>query len=67
MNTFIVVKSKGDSKRYHIYNAAGNCLAVVTSREAVFRYFDAELTTSPCMSYTYRCTCNPAVAIVILH
>ena len=64
MKTFIVVKA--GSERYHIYNAVGNCVAVVATREDVYRYFDAELTTSPCTSIVFRYTAGHGTCIVIL-
>ena len=64
MKTFIIVKAS--SKRYHIYNALGNCVAVVASREDIDHYFDAELTTSPCTSIVFRYTAAAGTFIVTL-
>lgn len=64
MKTFIVVKA--GSERYHIYNAGGDIVAVVASREGVFRYFDNELITSPCTRIVFRYTAAAGTYIVTL-
>lgn len=66
MQTFIIVHSK-DSKRYHIYNAAGACVAVVETKMAVLAYLDKVLSSSPCTYYVYRHTCDSHTIIISMH
>lgn len=66
MQTFVVVKSK-DSKRYHIYNAGGMCVAVVETQLAVLSYLDKVLSSSPFTYYVYRHTCDSNTIIISMH
>ena len=66
MQTFVIVKSD-DSKRYHIYNAGGMCVAVVETKHAVLAYLDKVLSSSPCTYYVYRHTCDFHTIIISMH
>ena len=54
MKTFVIVKAS--SKRYHIYNGAGECVAIRPSRIEVFSYLNEVFSPSSCTSYTFKPT-----------
>lgn len=66
MQTLIIVHSK-DSKRFHIYNAGGMCVAVVATKQAVLDYLDKALSSSPFTYYVYRHTCDSHTIIISMH
>ena len=65
MKTYIIVKAS--SKRYHIYNGAGECVAIVSSRMEVSSYLNEVFCPSSCTSYTFKYTAAAGTFIVTMH
>lgn len=64
MKTYIIVKAP--SKRYHIYNSAGECVAIVASRMEVSNFLNAIFCPSTCTSYTFKYTAAAGTFIVTM-
>lgn len=64
MKTYIIVKAA--SKRYHIYNEVGECVAIVSSRFEVSNYIDEVFCPSSCTSYTFKHTAAAGTFIVTM-
>ena len=64
MMTFIIVKSS--SKRFHIYNGVGECVAIRSSRMEVISYLNEVFCPSSCTSYTFQNTVAPGTFIVTM-
>ena len=64
MKTYIIVKAS--SKRYHIYNGFGECVASVPSRMEVFSYLNEVFCPSSCTSYTAKPTAAAGTFIVTM-
>ena len=64
MKTYIIVKAS--SKRYHIYNGFGECVAIVPSRMEVFSYLNEVFCPSSCTSYTAEPTAAAGTFIVTM-
>ena len=64
MKTYIIVKAP--SKRYHIYNGAGYCVANVPSRMEVINYLNEVFFPSSCTSYTVKPTAAAGTFIVTM-
>ena len=64
MKTYIIVKAS--SKRYHIYNGFGECVAIVASRWACFNYLDEVFCPSSCTSYTVKPSAAAGTFIVTM-
>ena len=64
MKTFIIAKAS--SKRYHIYNGAGDCVTIVSSLWEVFKYIDEVFCPSPYRTYTFKYTAAAGTFIVTL-
>ena len=65
MKTYIIVKAS--SKRYHIYNGAGDCVATVPSPKEVVSYLHAVFRPSSCISYTFKYTAAVGTFIVSMY
>ena len=71
MKTYIIVKAS--SKRYHIYNGAGDCVATVPSRMEVISYLNEVshlnevFCPSSCISYTFKNTAASGTFIVTMY
>ena len=65
MKTYIIVKAS--SKRYHIYNGAGDCVATVPSRMEVVSYLNEVFCPSSCTSYTFKDTAASGTFIVTMY
>lgn len=65
MKTYIIVKAS--SKRYHIYNGAGDCVATVPSWKEVFSYLKEGFCLSSCTSYTFKDTAASGTFIVTMY
>ena len=63
MKTYIIVKA---TKRYHIYNSYGECVAIRPSRMEVFSYLNSVFCPSSCTSYTFQNTAAPGTFIVTM-
>ena len=64
MKTYIIVKAS--SNRYHVYNGAGECVAIVASRMEVFNYINEVFCPSLCTSYTVKATAAAGTFIVTM-
>ena len=64
MKTFIIVEAI--SQRYHIYNADGDCVAILSSRKEVCSYIHDALFASSFTSYTFKYTAAPGTFIVTM-
>ena len=64
MKTYIIVKAS--TKRYHIYNGAGECVAIVSSYWEVLTYIDEVFCLSSCTSYTFKPTSAAGTFIVTM-
>ena len=65
MKTYIIAKAS--SKRYHIYNGAGECVAIVPSRMEVSSYLNEVFCPSSCTSYTFKSTAAAGTFIVTMY
>ena len=65
MKTFIIIKAS--SKRYHIYDGAGECVAIRPSRMEVFSYIDEVFCPSPYRTYTFKYTAAAGTFIVTMY
>ena len=64
MDTYIIVKAP--SKRYHIYDGVGDCVAIVRSRMEVFNYLNEVFCPSSYTSYTFKYTAAAGTFIVTM-
>ena len=64
MKTFVIVKAS--SKRYHIYNGAGDCVTIVDSRWEVLKYIEEVFCPSPYRTYTFKYTAAAGTFIVTM-
>ena len=64
MKTYTIIKES--SKRYHIYNGDGECVAIVSSRWEVFNYLGEVFRPSSCTSYTLKPTAVAGTFIVTM-
>ena len=64
METFVIVKAL--SKRYHIYNGVGDCVAIVSSRMEVDNFIHEVFCPSSCTSYSFKYTAAPGTFIVTM-
>ena len=64
MKTYIIIKAS--SKRYNIYTGDGECVAIVSSRWAVFNYIDEVFCPSSFTSYTLKPTAVAGTFIVTM-
>ena len=64
MKTYIIVKAS--TKRYHIYNSYGECVAIRPSRVEVFSYLNEVFCPSSCTSYTFQYTAAAGTFIVTM-
>ena len=60
--TFVIVKAP--SKRYHIYDGFGDCVAIVASRQEVSNYINEVFCPSLYTSYTFKYTAAAGTFIV---
>lgn len=64
METYIIVKAP--SKRYHIYDGFGDCVAIVSSRMEVENFIHEVFCPSSFTSYTFKYTAAPGTFIVTM-
>ena len=64
MKTFVIVKAS--SKRYHIYNGAGECVSIVSSPKEVTDYIHEVFSHSSFTSYTFKYTASEGTIIVTM-
>ena len=64
MKTYTIVKAS--SKRYHIYNGDGECVAIVSSRWEALTYIDQVFCPSSFTSYTFKPTAVAGTFIVTM-
>ena len=64
MKTFIIAKAS--SKRYHIYNGAGEFVTIVSSLWEVFKYIDEVFCPSSYRTYTFKYTAAAGIYIVTM-
>ena len=64
MKTFIIVEAS--SKRYHIYDGDGACVAIVSSTKEVCTYIHDYLSASSFTSYTFKYTAAAGTFIVTM-
>ena len=64
MKTYIIVRAP--SKRYHIYNGVGNCVAIVPSQIEVINYLNEVFCPSSYTSYTTKPTAAAGTFIVTM-
>ena len=65
MKTYIIVKAS--SKRYHIYNGAGDFVTIASSRSEVFNYLNEVFCPSSCRTFTFKYTAAPGTFIVTMY
>lgn len=64
MKTYIIVQAS--SNRYHIYNGAGECVAIVSSRFEISNYLNEVFCPSSCTTYTFKYTAAAGTFIVTM-
>lgn len=65
MKTFIIVKAS--SKRYHIYDGAGDFVTIASSRSEVFNYLNEVFCPSSYRTYTFKYTAAAGTFIVTMY
>ena len=64
MKTYIIVRAP--SKRYHIYDSVGDCVAIVSSLMEVINFLNEVFCPSSCTSYTIIPTAAAETFIVTM-
>ena len=64
MKTYIIVKAS--TKRYHIYNGAGECVAIRPTPMEVFSYLNEVFCPSSFTFYTFQYTAAAGTFIVTM-